>query len=339
MPGLTPDLPDDWLKHLHLPPPVPQGFNLLNAKPAELAMFGYPQRPPEENEEARRIWRMLVTGTPLRRREDPELRGLSFGDYTLNYASQSFSGRQESSLNWSGAVARGGDIKSVFGSFQVPPFSAPAAIGSYRCSTWIGVDGHDPTSQSMPQIGVTMRADVSAMGAVLACESWFQWWSRTIRIPPITIDTLPFASGDLVACALDILSPDRVNLTIQNNTQVGSPTFAITLTTRYYLFTIEPVTATTAEWIAERPTEINSDERYPLPVFEVVKFNAATVAGQPGHARDPGPMRIIRMVEPITSSPPTPGRLAVLSRAMRATNLNGSTSIVAGPRLAQFLTG
>ena len=57
------------------------------------------------------------------------------------------------------------------------------------------------------------------------------------------------------------------------------------------------VTGTTAEWVAERPRNLQDDTYlYPLPDFDNVPFTSALVTSTTG-SRDFRPARVIRMVE------------------------------------------
>ena len=330
-------------KHLDPPPPEPPaGFDPLNASAAALAKYALPRKPDPGNNAACTIWKALVSEpAELARQAVP----LASADRDLPER-KSYGGAQETSLNWSGAVTyAGGPFTQVFGLWQVPAVAAPSDGDqrSFRCSTWIGLDGHDATSPSMPQVGVTMIVDTADGAATPRYEAWFQWWNRhyspLYQLKPRIITGFPIAEGDMVACALDVVDPQTVTVTIRNLTPPNVTSFrrtfsgVITVPPPGPPVTIElgPVKGTSAEWIVERPARFKDpDSRFPLPVFDTVMFLPAT------SSQAFGPARMIRMVEPRAG---TPSRLAVLSRARKDYLADGSPVVIAGPGLERAMGG
>lgn len=352
MPNSPKNIVKEYLKHLKAPPKPAGSFNPLKAKPDELIKYGYPRKPPKENKAAREIWKAIVTGKRFdlsKGRAAEPLNITPSADYQLNYVAQNFPGADETSENWSGAVTRATGTQvftSIFASFQIPRDVLPPYAmrrGTYRSSAWIGLDGHDPTSPSMPQVGVTLKVDVLPGVVHTSFEPWFQWWSRQAINPPLIIDNFQINAGDNIACSIDVVSDTIVNVAVQNSSINGSPTALIPVLGGVpgyngSIWHWASVAGRTAEWIVERPTRIkNPKQRYTMPLFSKVTFTAATVTDTSEH--DPGPLRKIRMVNPVAASGGAPGRLVVLSRARKYYGPHHKVLIDAGPRLAQYLMG
>jgi hypothetical protein len=335
------------LKQFKPSPKPPTDFDPLKATPEDLVKYGLPRRPLSGNEVAYTIWKAIVSEpSRVRPRSYTVPLSLILADYVLAFAREDYPGAQETSRNWSGAVTyAGGPFSQVSGMWQVPPVSAPPSAGkrSYRCSTWIGLDGHDPTSPSMPQVGVTMIVDTSPGLSTTRYEAWFQWWSRKYSsqyiLKPYVINGFDIAPGDEIACAIDVIDTETVNVAIRNLTppranlftQQVSGLLTLPLPPNPTVIQMGPVNGTTAEWIVERPTKYKHPKsRFKLPVFDEVTFVPAT------SAQPLGPARLIRMVEPDAGNP---SRLAVLSRARKDYLPNGSPLVIAGPGLERAMGG
>lgn len=95
------------------------------------------------------------------------------------------------STNWVGAYVRGiggRRVSEVAGTWSVADVDAPglpmAKHEEARLSQWIGLDGADPASRSLPQFG-TLRAFKRGEGAAKnqiqeAKDLWWQWWLRDL---------------------------------------------------------------------------------------------------------------------------------------------------------------
>jgi len=309
-------------RRLLVVPRRPDGFNALRAEAEELALYGLPPKP-KPGDASHAIWRALV-GTPPQAEErivsDLPLRLPGF-DYQLNYNRLGTGAHQQTSRNWSGAVAAarsGAPFVTVYGRWQVPRFRAPAGAPNgvvHACSTWIGLDGHRRVSKSLPQIGTTQSVSLPGPPQV---EAWWQWWMRGHRNPPMPFANFPVDQGDEVVCSLEVREPFRVVFNIANLTkQVAAPPKDVLAPFEFTppygpnppSLEFFPVRGVAAEWIAERPTVWNGTALYPLPDFDPVSFDPCLAAAPPS-IRGLGSARLIRMVEARTAPP----RAAVLSR-------------------------
>jgi hypothetical protein len=196
----------------------------------------------------------------------------------------------------------------------------------------------------MAQTGVTLKVDTGIGGPGPTYEPWVQWWSRQFsaeyKFPPQVIKGFSIKQGDVIACAIDVIDPWNVHVTITNQTTPASKSLALSgiVTLPPPLQTISiplgPVSGTTAEWIAERPAWVKNPKiLYQLPVFDRVTFSPATVQQPP---LLPGPVRTIRMVDPVALPHPV---LRVVSRASRTYAPNGTQIVAAGPGLERAIGG
>lgn len=145
----------------------------------------------------------------------------------------------ESSKNWSGSYTRPRDfrkIKLVQGHWVVPfPNSTSGVDGIFASSTWVGLDGRDPASRSLPQIGtgqyfVRLKFPITdpelqdrlpgltALGAEtppVDDPATFAWWQWLDRDDPasnrqVIIDGLVVNPGDAMWASVEVLPPGVV---------------------------------------------------------------------------------------------------------------------------------
>jgi len=222
---------------------------------------------------------------------------------------------QESSQNWSGAYVRSRDAGRfvlVEGTWIVPKPSPPLAGGPgaglppgiFGSSAWIGLDGHDPTSLSLPQIGTAQFVWVDIGGPVVSTYAWWQWWVRhRDDDAPLQIDPFPVTPGDLVYCRLEVLGLQQVNLFIKNQSSGAAVSFVADApapqnppaNTRDVV-----VEARTAEWILERPTVPASTQYFTLPNYGATVFyacNTVLATGAAAEERQLQQARFIRMTD------------------------------------------
>jgi hypothetical protein len=204
---------------------------------------------------------------------------------------------QEASRNWSGAYIRprdGRQLVLVEAMWIVPkpypPVSWRQGNGSTRAtfgsSTWVGLDGHDPRSMSLPQIGTAQFVTADASGQTPSVFAWWQWWVRgEPNNAPMMIGEFPVASGDLVHCRVTARSSERVNLFIKNQSSGAVVSFDVEApkpkqgkpTDRDII-----VEGRTAEWVLERPTKPGSKELLTLPDYGATIFYACNAAARTG---------------------------------------------------------
>ena len=182
------------------------------------------------------------------------------------------SSRLNSSSNWSGAYLLpkpGKQFVQVWGQWVVPCPELPASRlpenDYYECSTWIGLDGQRRyRSSTLPQIGTLQTVN----GKKKTATAWIQWWQRgNPRSTPITLTNFPVDPGDRISCVLTVLTelnphPEQsVLFNIVNQTKANvmglrvAPPTADDGKTRLW------IPGATAEWVMERPTELDEEQR------------------------------------------------------------------------------
>lgn len=178
---------------------------------------------------------------------------------------------QETSRNWSGAYVRPrpheGDLLLVQGWWRMPkmPLNDPPDRIAFTYSMWAGLDGHDPTSKLMPQVGVGYRIlripivpESSVTVTVKASFFWYQWWDKFFPEQwqqPVVFIALN--EGDLIYAQVAVLGVNKVSFFIKNQSTGQAFTLYSSAPTVSRAGKPRPVPPTierrTAEWILERP--------------------------------------------------------------------------------------
>ncbi len=245
------------------------------------------------------------------------------GPRALTLARGSSDFPHESSKNWSGGYVRPLDFSKmalVQGRWTVPgPKSPrPGTRGIYGSSTWVGLDGRDPTSRSLPQIGtgqyfvdVIIQDPTPKPIVGPAVFAWWQWWDRDDPdSKQVTLHQfLPVNIGDSIYAQVQILPAGTVN---ENPVPIASLYIKNETTNRAFPAYVTPpipldpppayrsVEGRTADWILERP----ADPSQPLPTYfgladftsvTFVNRNAAIQAGPILHDIPLDRGRLIRM--------------------------------------------
>ena len=288
---------DEIAKRLRFAPSVPgPEFDPLVATPEELESFKLPPRPdPNTNPRAFANWRKAMS---------PPLVFLAGGDATSLFEisvrsrqlqfQTSPDDTKAMSSNWSGACIRdneGETYTRIQGSWVVPrPYPPPPQTsggdwlpGTTVATVWLGLDGYDPGSISMPQLGtyqevVVTTATRNPADLVTSVSAWWQWWQiddngTQVSIPP---SKFPLQVGDLVYVELNVINPGKVRFFLKN-LSLGTvfPPFELEQpsappTNPNFPATVE---GRTAEWIVERQAEaFNTDRLRPFCDYGAVLF-------------------------------------------------------------------
>lgn len=231
--------------------------------------------------------------------------------------------RWGSSLNWSGAVlhARNGQrFRAAAARWVVPGATRPvenvlegrpvpdmplrmAALAegkplpdSWRCSVWVGLDGHRLSSLSLPQIGTTTIVEAKDGVPRTRTHAWAQWWVRGKMYGEQRFQHSPdkpfeVNAGDRVTAFLVMLSRSEVLLRIRNERtkRIGSAIWSSgEVGPEGNIGPVQqihrqpaPAEGAAAVFVVERPTVMFGDELYPLPDFGEVVFERC-VAGLRG---------------------------------------------------------
>ena len=207
----------------------------------------------------------------------------------------------ESSRNWSGALIRPsirGRFTRIQGAWTVPepcpgaerPDRAPLPDGEYAISTWIGLDGYDAGTLSLPQCGTGQFVRIeNGRVAERIYRAFWEWWARdfheqswAVTIKP---DKLPCAPGHRFFCEIDVLAPDRVLFFFKNETTGDVLSFAVKPPHEPAVETIiqnvrpdltghvpVQVLGGTAEWILESPSDWITNRQFTLADFHPIEF-------------------------------------------------------------------
>ena len=216
------------------------------------------------------------------------------GDDFLDAAGPSIASGQSTRLidsrNWSGAVIENQvdpPFTWITATWTVPTLTTEGCLPdhtplNWQCSAWIGLDGYDEWSASMPQIGTVHRLPKTP-GGTQTNAFWYQWWVRNSDPPsaPFELKVPEVSQGDRVTCALRMLSPTKARAYFWNLTTGQKASLCFCRGPAGPLFTTLP-RGSTADWIVERPTVPigklgDPAYLYPLPNFGKVEFTQCLV--------------------------------------------------------------
>jgi hypothetical protein len=284
-------------------PTPPADLDLLHATADELREFGLPPRPdPEREREVSKVWRSFFVPRPLfvaaEVVEIEDMFRIQLRQTSVPAAAVVASTtRYETSRNWCGAYVEPSDAKifvQVSGRWVVPdPSPPPGAVHppgqsvDYACSTWVGLDGQRRyTDSSLPQIGTWQEVTLEANGSRSPAETyaWVQWWARDYPDNrPGRITGVPVVTGDEVVCMVRVWRPSIAVVYVKNLRTNRLAHFRIRApVVRGHRFTIS---GATAEWIMERPRQLNSPDFFPLADYGSVQISQCNaVEAHPGAA-------------------------------------------------------
>jgi hypothetical protein len=248
---------------------IPPGYNLLDAPPGDLDLYGIPQRPDAIAEPGLfAFWKKLVS--PPFRLIEPDDHGF-VGPPFQTQPPATF----ESSLNWSGAVVSPPPSKRFIfavAGWIVPEVARPSAPALFthedvpKSLIWVGLDGHNGRlpKMSLPQIGTAHRPDGPPGQRHFA---WWYWWYHGSDKEVAPISNLKIRPGNEILAGLQVLISKDVLFFIKNQStgdfcRLCAPQPPVD---------IEPL-GSSAEWVVERPTDAKSLELWPLADFGSVDF-------------------------------------------------------------------
>ncbi len=189
-------------------------------------------------------------------------------------------GTAEVSTNWSGYALVADDpatpvaFSDVTGTWVEP--KATCTSGRRDASAfWVGLGGYSDSASALEQLGTAAECTGSTAKA-----THYAWW-ELVPAPAVKIP-LKINAGDTITAAV-VVSGQKVTLFLKDVTR--QTRFSRTVTTA------QTLDVSSAEWIAEAPSECSSTGRctvVPLTNFGKVTFTkAATIAnGHPGTLLD-----------------------------------------------------
>ena len=173
------------------------------------------------------------------------------------------------SANWAGYAVRGSSSPAHFtrvtGSWVAPAITCTAGSASYS-AFWVGLGGYSTASRHLEQIGTEADCD---SGGVPHYSAWYE--------------LVPHGS---VAAHLAIAPGDEIRASVR----VSAGTVTLTLTDRTTgarlrrRIPFAHADTTSAEWIAEAPSNCDASGCHPLPLgdFGTMTFTGASVATRSG---------------------------------------------------------
>jgi hypothetical protein len=175
-----------------------------------------------------------------------------------------------SSANWSGYVSSGTQFSSVSGSWVEP--TAKCSSGQGYSSFWVGLGGAGDQSQGLEQTGT--EVDCSASG-----QSSHHAWYELVPAGPVDLN-LNISAGDHMTGKVTV---NGTNVTV-------SLTDATTGQSATKNLQMDSPDVSSAEWIAEAPSQCDGSGCQPLPLadFGNVSFtnSTATANGHTGSISD-----------------------------------------------------
>jgi Peptidase A4 family len=161
------------------------------------------------------------------------------------------------SSNWAGYVVGGKQFSSVSGSWVVP--AARRSSEGYS-AFWVGLGGASSSSSALEQVGT----ESDYVGGRRRYYAWYELVPSASRRLRLSVH-----AGDRISARVTV-SGRRVTVSLADLTTGGSVTKTLRMS--------DPDTSS-AEWIAEAPSEEVADGRYqelPLANFDEVTFTSAT---------------------------------------------------------------
>jgi hypothetical protein len=176
------------------------------------------------------------------------------------------------SSNWAGYAVTGQSgvvrhFKHVTGSWVQPAATCTPGSSSYS-AYWVGLGGFLQSSRKLEQVGT--EADCDSSGA-----TQYYAWYELVPSAPVTLK-LAIAAGDAISAAVSVKGA-YVTVTLADQTR------GTRISKRLHFVAAD---TTSAEWIAEAPSECNSTgicEPLPLADFGMVDFTNAAVRIADGH--------------------------------------------------------
>jgi hypothetical protein len=179
------------------------------------------------------------------------------------------------SSNWAGYAIHHSDVKfsQVIGAWVQPKLTCVPGFSTYS-AYWVGLGGFGVNSNALEQIGT--EADCNSSGA-MRMSAWYELVPAPSR--PLK---LSLHAGDTIAASVSV-DGHRVKLSIDDTTTHKTVSKAASTSA---------IDLTSAEWIAEAPSECSSAsscQTLPLADFGSTNFSfayAKTIGGHQGTISD-----------------------------------------------------
>lgn len=279
----------DLRERVHFSPFDPSGFDPRTASPEALRERALPPRP-----DAARLprafanWERLMSPKleilPKRPVEQFFAVTMLFRPVFLLRLPAEQKVFAEPSRNWSGAV-RLVPIRSacsaVHGSWTVPSPKPPPHTrnggswtdGTWFSSTWLGLDGYNAASVTLPQIGTRQIVAVQNGVPRPTAKAWWQWWLRDNELNrQIDLPLLAVQPDEEVAALVTVIDRLTVNLFLKNLATGQAASFDVAAPA---LPGSQPeqLELQTAEWVMERQTQPGGTDFLPFNDYGTCRFS------------------------------------------------------------------
>jgi hypothetical protein len=267
----------------------PSGFNPLEAEDRELVLYGFPARPTEDAQMFQR-WKTALS-QPIHLVE-PWFRPMMHKQRRLPRRTRAPKNGAESFDIWSGVAIHapaGDSFRWVEGTFTVPNAFPPVHPQDgvwYSASTWVGIDGIDP-SKDVLQAGCDCDVIMHAGSLQRQVTPWWEWYPAETY----WIGSIALSPGDTVHCLIwvKVGSTTEATILLNNLTSGIGASFEVTAPTGVAL------SGNCAEWVVER---LQFDTNAPqLARYGEVYFEEAYAGTINGTTLQGGSGNVIQMVD------------------------------------------
>jgi hypothetical protein len=170
------------------------------------------------------------------------------------------------STNWAGyaVAAVSTAYTSVTGTWTEPTVACGAGDAGTSSAFWVGLGGLNATSQALEQVGTS--ADCSNLNQ----PTYYAWYEL---VPSASVKVkLKVNPGDTITTSVNVINATTVEVQVKNRTRKTSFTNKLTFATP---------DLTSAEWIAEAPSQCDQFRCTPIPLanFSSVSFSRTAAIG------------------------------------------------------------
>ncbi|MGH9092871.1 MAG: G1 family glutamic endopeptidase, partial [Acidimicrobiales bacterium] len=209
------------------------------------------------------------------------------------------------SRNWSGKVATGATFSQVSGEWTVPTVRPSA--GTAFMSAWVGIGGANGNAK-LVQTGTT----ATTFGGGTTYRAWYELLPA---FPVYLTTTVTVQPGDTMSATVEQVSASTWSVSIENVTL--DETY-----TRRVAYTAGP--ATTAEWIAERPTLVTPSHPTIVRLAKLADFGSVTFTHMEADGTPPSPASVVSVAMTSTPAGTPPTRRILAYPGPTATATTGS---------------
>jgi hypothetical protein len=169
------------------------------------------------------------------------------------------------SANWAGYAVTAGETTytSVTATWVEPGVDCAAGQAGAAAAFWVGLGGYSLTAQALEQVGTASECDPASGRA-----AYYAWYELVPR-PSVTIARLAVAPGDVITTSVNALAGGTIELQVKNRTR------HTTFTTKLPFASPD---LSSAEWIAEAPSDCGRSRCRPIPLSDFGSIGFTRIA-------------------------------------------------------------